>query len=255
MVSKDSFLKSLAPNLSQILLLVLSVVAAFYIGRLSAEVKMYREGLQLNNPNAAGQPTQPGQQPQAEPYQPIDPGVFVFPSEQDHIRGDGSANIAIVEYSDFDCPFCQQFHETAQQVLDEYPGEVFWVYRHYPLEQLHPDAMNKSVASECVYQQGGDEAFWGFADRVFESGSGVPLNETSLQEHASALGLNAAQLLSCYNNRETENVVTEDLQEGTTAGVRGTPGNYIVNMETETAIPLQGAEPFSNVVNVIEMVQ
>lgn len=254
MTTKNKFLKSLIPNFFQVLLLIISVVAAFYIGRLSAEVKFYREGLQAGAFNNAAGQNQPSQ-PQPEPYQPIDPSTFVFPSEEDHIRGDSSANIAIVEYSDFDCPFCGKFHETAIEVLDEYDGEVFWVYRHFPLEQLHPDAANKAIASECAAQLGGNDAFWAFADEIFLNYSGTDLNDSSLQELASAAGVNASQLISCVDDQETADLVTEDFEDGTTAGVRGTPGNYVVNLETQKVIPLRGAEPFENVKNVIGLVQ
>jgi len=88
-------------------------------------------------------------------------------SEKDHVRGNRSAKIKLVEYSDFECPFCQRFHLTAKQVLDEYGNDVAWVYRHFPLDQLHPKARPTAEASECVYELGGDEAFWKFTDEVF----------------------------------------------------------------------------------------
>lgn len=87
---------------------------------------------------------------------------------KDHIQGDAKAPVKIVEYSDLDCPYCKQFHVTMNLVMEEYgkQGKVAWVFRHFPLEQLHPDAPRKAQASECVAELGGQQAFWTFVDRV-----------------------------------------------------------------------------------------
>jgi len=91
-------------------------------------------------------------------------------TEADHIRGAVNAPIKIVEYSDFDCAFCARFHQTMKAIVAKYPGdEVAWVYRHFPLEQLHPNAATVALASECVADLGGDEAFWTFADTYLAS--------------------------------------------------------------------------------------
>ena len=89
--------------------------------------------------------------------------------DSDHIRGNRNAQVLLIEYSDFECPFCIRFHPTAQQLKDEYGNDLAWVYRHYPLDQLHPYARPAAVASECVTEIGGEEAFWKFADEVFSS--------------------------------------------------------------------------------------
>lgn len=95
--------------------------------------------------------------PKTNDYTPV--------TEDDHLRGDIDAEIMIIEYSDFDCPFCKRFHETMLSVIEKYPAnEVAWVYRHFPLEQLHPNAPAVALASECVADLGSDAAFWKFAD-------------------------------------------------------------------------------------------
>ena len=86
----------------------------------------------------------------------------------EHVRGSKSPSLYLIEYSDFECPFCQRFHPTVIQVLDEY-SEVALVYRHFPLEQLHPYAKPAAIASECITELGGNDAFWKFADEVFGS--------------------------------------------------------------------------------------
>jgi protein-disulfide isomerase len=88
-------------------------------------------------------------------------------SGDDYVRGPANARITIVEYSDFDCPFCQQFHMTMNEIMKAYPNDVRWVYRHFPLVQLHPNAENVARVSECVRNAGGAEKFWEFADEYF----------------------------------------------------------------------------------------
>lgn len=89
-------------------------------------------------------------------------------SGEDHILGDlNKAEIIIVEYSDLDCPFCKVFHSTMHQVVEKNEGKVAWVYRHYPITQLHPDAFRKAEETECAWELGGNEAFWKYADKVF----------------------------------------------------------------------------------------
>lgn len=85
----------------------------------------------------------------------------------EHYRGAANAKIVLVEYSDFECPFCQRFHPTMVQLLEEYPQDVAWVYRHYPLS-FHPSAQKAAEASECVAKLADNETFWSFADSLYE---------------------------------------------------------------------------------------
>ena len=91
--------------------------------------------------------------------------------DNDHLLGNKDAKIVIVEYSDTECPFCKQFHETLHRIYDEYgaDGKVAWVYRHFPLEQLHPKAPKEAEALECAAEQGGNDTFWKFTDMVYQT--------------------------------------------------------------------------------------
>ncbi|MDZ4231730.1 MAG: DsbA family protein, partial [Candidatus Pacearchaeota archaeon] len=109
-------------------------------------------------------------------------------TDQDHIRGNSSAEVTIIEYSDLECPFCKQFHPTMQQVLSEYGDKVRWVYRHFPLDQIHPQARPGAEASECVAEQKGDEGFWTFADYVFDNQARI--GSALFREAAGAAGAN-----------------------------------------------------------------
>ncbi len=85
----------------------------------------------------------------------------------DHIVGSPNAPIIIVEYSDSDCPYCQRFHTTMHQIKDAYGDKVAWVYRHYPLDRLHPKSRMEAVASECVAKLSDDATFWKYLDAMF----------------------------------------------------------------------------------------
>ena len=88
--------------------------------------------------------------------------------DTDHIKGDPTtAKITIIEYSDFECPFCARFHPVLERVVSESNGSIAWVYRQFPLTQIHQNAMDRVIASECVAQLKGNDAFWKYADLLF----------------------------------------------------------------------------------------
>ena len=87
-------------------------------------------------------------------------------TEDDHIKGPIDAPIKIVEYSDFDCPFCGRFHDSMNQVVEQ-NDDVVWAYRHFPLDQLHPNARTIAQISECIAMMEGNDAFWAFTDGYF----------------------------------------------------------------------------------------
>lgn len=96
----------------------------------------------------------------------FNPEEFVAISEEDHVRGNSEASVIIVEYSDYECSFCTRFHTSMKQILEEYGDQVAWVYRHYPLTQLHPNAVLASQAGECAAELGGNDAFWQLSDAL-----------------------------------------------------------------------------------------
>lgn len=104
----------------------------------------------------------------------VDPEDMVWNGTEvdadEHLQGAADARIILTEYSDYDCPFCGRVHPTLQALQGNSNGEIAWAYRHLPLESIHPDALPKAVASECIAQLGGNEAFWDFTDTAFTSG-------------------------------------------------------------------------------------
>ncbi len=153
-------------------------------------------------------------------------------SEKDHIRGNPDAPVTIVEYSDFQCPFCARFHPTVQQILEDYPDQVRWVYKHFPLDSIHSEARPSAEASECAAEQG---KFWEFADGLFENQS--RLGSNLYKEIASKIGLNIGQFENCVSSRKYKDKVEADYQEGIKAGVTGTPGSFVNGEKIPGAVP------------------
>lgn len=164
-------------------------------------------------------------------------------AERDHIFGSQDALVSLIEYSDYECPYCKRFHKTAKQVVVSYNGTVNWVYRHYPLSFHNPGAQKQAEASECSAQLGGNEAFWSFSDRVFErtrsGGKGFPLDR--LVPLAEEIGLDGQAFRDCLDGGQMVARVQEDFDEGNRIGVRGTPANILINNKTGEVKLVRGA--------------
>ncbi|MBT6034559.1 MAG: DsbA family protein [Candidatus Jacksonbacteria bacterium] len=170
-------------------------------------------------------------------------------NDQDHIRGDVDAPITLVEYSDYECSFCGRFHPTAQKLVAEYPNEVRWVYRHFPLTSIHAQARPSAIAAECVAREKGEDAFISFTDAMFANQR--TLGRSLYIQEATALGVNQSTFETCLDNEETSAKVDADYQSGITAGVNGTPGNFIIASDGEV-IAIPGAQPFEVVKSVVD---
>jgi len=179
-------------------------------------------------------------------------------TKNDHIRGDIKAPIKIIEYSDFECPFCKRFHEdTMQKVMEEYgeSGQVAWVFRQFPLDQLHPvKAKLEAATSECVAEIGGNDAFWAFADRFFEL---TPSNnrtdvDTVLPQIISELGLSQSAIDECVASGKFDQHIQDDIDNAIATGGRGTPWSIVVT-EDGKQFPLNGAQPFAAVQSLIDI--
>jgi len=164
-------------------------------------------------------------------------------SGNEHIRGNKDASVKIIEFSDYQCPYCQKHHGTMQQVMDEYDGQVAWIYKHFPLDSIHPNARPAAEASECVWEQKGDEGFWEFTDAVFTNQSQI--DPSFYEEWAQEQGLDMEQFDDCVSSRKYRDKVEADYQEGLKAGVKGTPANFI------NGISVSGAVPYSSMQQII----
>ena len=174
--------------------------------------------------------------------------VKVVTTGADHIMGSTDFGVYIIEYSDFECPFCQRFHPTVQQALDEYDGKVAWVYRHYPLTFIHSKAQEAAESSECVAELGGNDAFWEFTGLVFEDS---PNTLSNLSELAVEVGVNQAEFEECVESERYKDLVQEQLDAGTAAGITGTPGTVVVNANGDTWL-VPGAVPYESLKDTID---
>ncbi len=174
-------------------------------------------------------------------------------TDADYIRGNPNAPIMIVEYSDYDCPYCKNFHETMNMVMEEYgvDGKVAWVYRQFPLAQLHPNAPRISEAAYCVGELGGDDAFWKFSDLVFEERElREQTNMTRLPEFAEKAGVNRSAFNTCLDSGKYTDAVTASLKSGVDAGAQGTPHSIV--MVGDQKAPINGAQPYPVVKQMID---
>ncbi|MFO0814124.1 MAG: DsbA family protein [Gemmatales bacterium] len=198
------------------------------------------------NPVPPSVPAQPKEPEAVQNLPPID-------LKQEHYRGDPNASIAIIEYSDFECPFCKRHHSTMQQLMTQYPKDVLWIYRHYPLG-FHANAQKEEEAVDCAADQGGNDAFWKLADIIFEkttsNGTGFPLDQ--LPVAAKQIGLDAARFQSCLDNNTFADHVKSVMADGSALGITGTPGNVVVNRKTQENKLLSGALPFEQFQAVID---
>jgi protein-disulfide isomerase len=166
--------------------------------------------------------------------------------ERDHIFGNPEAEISLIEYSDFECPYCKRFHPTAKEIVKSYAGRVNWVYRHFPLDFHNPVAQKKAEASECAAELGGNDAFWKYSDRLYQRTrsniKGFPI--TKLTPLAVEIGLDEKQFQACLDSGRHAARIQEDIDNGTRSGISGTPGNILLNNNTGAARLKPGALPF-----------
>ena len=155
-------------------------------------------------------------------------------------KGSPSAPIEMIEFSDFQCPFCLRADPIVQQVLKTYGDRIHFVYRHYPLPN-HPNARPAAEAAACANEQG---KFWPYHDRLFANPA--KLSGADLKQHAAELGLNTAQFNACVDSHKFKSEVDADVRDGEQAGVNGTPA-FFINGRT-----ISGAQPYDVFKKIID---
>ncbi len=168
--------------------------------------------------------------------------------KDDHIVGNVDAKIIVLEYSDTECPFCKVFHSTMQKVIDNSDNNVAWVYRHFPIDSLHKKAFKEAIATECAGDQGGEEAFWEYINRVFEitpSNDGLEVEE--LSNIAQYVGLDTTIFETCLESGKFKAKIEADMAAGAKDGANGTPFSLIIK-DGKVVDTINGAEPYETVV-------
>ena len=159
----------------------------------------------------------------------------------DPALGAASAPVTIVEFSDFQCPFCQRVAPTLKRVRETYGDKVRIVWKDYPLTQIHPEAFKAGEAAHCAGEQG---KFWEYHDRLFANQQALQVD--SLKAYAADLGLDAAKFNSCLDSSKYGDRVREGVAQGTRLGVNSTPTVYI------NGRMLSGAHPYETFAAIID---
>lgn len=158
-------------------------------------------------------------------------------TDSDHVRGDlKKAKVVLVEYSDYECPFCSRHHPTMVDIAEKYGDDVAWVYRHFPLS-FHPEAKPAALAAECADEQG---KFWEYTDALFENQD--KLGDDFYVEVANTLGLNESEFTDCLESEEYASVITADQASGRAAGVSGTPATFVNGQLVSGAVSAETLE-------------
>ena len=190
-----------------------------------------------------------GQASQADTNQPAAEGeiqqVTRYPvtEDGDPSYGPADAPITIIEFSDFECPYCQRWHEEVwKKLVVAYPSQIRLVYRDFPLYSIHPNAGPAANAAECANEQG---KYWEFHDLLFSGGE--KLGEAAYQTYASALNMDLPSFQQCLDENRYEAEVTADFEYASSLGISSTPTFFI------NGVALIGAQPFEVFQEVIEL--
>ena len=213
------------------------VVLAFAVGILVGYVAWGRG----TTVTAAAPVQQPSGQVVEAPQPTQAPVRYDIPTEGYPSLGPEDAKIVIVEFSDFQCPFCRRFHDdTYQALLDAYPGQIRFVYRNLPLTSIHPNAMPAAVASLCANDQ---NKYWEFHEKLFSSET---LDEATYIQYATDLGLDVETFTACLTSGSHDEFIQQDMNFSLDLGVQSTP-TFFVN-----GLAIVGAQPLSNFQQLID---
>ena len=162
--------------------------------------------------------------------------------DDDPIRGPEDAPITIIEFSDYECPYCRKWHaEVYGRLFEDYPDQVRMVYRDFPLFSIHPSAVPAAEAANCAYEQ---DSFWEFHEKLF--GMELALSADAYQQYAQDLGLDVDAFNECVETRRYRDEVQADYAYASELGVRSTPTFFI------NGIALVGAQPYEVFQQVID---
>ena len=224
-------------------LIITLIIAAFFLGSLTNKVSTMEKNtapsIAAGDVNASPAPTAATKKPKAV-------------SASDHIRGNVAAKVTLIEYSDFECPFCKNFEPTLSDLFKTYGDKIRLVYRHYPLP-FHQNAEKEAEASECVANIGNNDAFWKFSDAIYSrttsNGTGFALD--ALGPLATEAGVDQQQFQNCLDSGKYAQLIKDSTAEGSAAGVSGTPSTFIIDAKGNSQLVV-GAQPIDAFKTVID---
>lgn len=188
---------------------------------------------------AAAQPQ--AQQPQPSAVAASKDDILAF-IDTAYVDGASDADVTILEFSDFQCPYCKRFStaKTLETVLTKYEGKVNKIFAHFPLS-FHPLAQKAAEGAECVGEQAGAEAFYSFGEKLFAETT--PDKDTILKVAATIDGVDAKKVESCMDEGKFAQKVKDQMAFGAKLGVTGTPGSIVFNHKTGETQKVSGAVP------------
>ncbi|MFA5128691.1 MAG: thioredoxin domain-containing protein [Patescibacteria group bacterium] len=184
-----------------------------------------------NNTNAVVNVNQPvANEPTEVSYTPV-PAV----TSDDHVKGSANAKVTLIEYSDFECPYCANHKKTTDQIMENYGDKVRVVFRHYPLS-FHANAQKAAEASECAAEQG---KFWEMYDKIFAANEAGTMGVDKWKAEAKNLGLNTKKFNECLDSGKYASKIAAEEEEGLAAGVEGTPATFVNGELVSGAVPYE----------------
>jgi protein-disulfide isomerase len=222
-------------NITYVLFFLL-IIASFLLGVLYTKVQYLEKGVTINAANNNNDNNYVADVPQ-QPTGPVDVDEGSLP-----VLGNKDAKANLIVFSDFQCPFCEQFYtDVLPQLKTNYidTGKAKLAFRHYPLSQIHPNAQKAAEASECANEQ---DKFWDYHDILFKNQQEwSPLEKDAVQtkftEYATTLGLDGGSFSECLSSGKMADKVKADLDAGNNAGVQGTPATFVNGMLVSGAVP------------------
>jgi protein-disulfide isomerase len=170
--------------------------------------------------------------------------------DTDLMTGNKKASVILVEYSDSECPFCAQLHPTIKKIQAEYASKLGFVYRYFPLTQIHPNSFEEARAIHCVGKSSDADKRQAYIDQMFDykfQKQNMTLAKGQKESMAKAIGINDAQFTACMQSQESSDAITASIQDGVTAGVQGTPATFVLikNRKGYEVVSLvDGARPY-----------
>ena len=247
-LSKSTF------NILIIGVIVASVGFSFLIGFMVGTETAYPEKIFIQDAKNVIDPQSVQSSAQSSTQKQTTP--ILVSVDDDPMRGDPNAPITMIEFSDFQCPFCLKFHtQTLALIQKDYidTGKVNFVYRDFPIQAIHPNAVPAALAAECADDQG---MFWEYHDNLFDNqqnwgGLATASAVNTFKQYAAELGLDAVEFDACLDSGKYVDEIRNDLQAGQSYGVTGTPGFFIGN-DKIGYVNVSGAQPYSVFERVID---
>ena len=175
----------------------------------------------------------------------------------DHVLGSPDARVLVVEYSDTECSFCKQFHSTMLRIMREYATleRISWVYRHFPIEEIHSKAPKEAEALECAGELGGNAKFWEYTNKLYEiTPSDDKLDPKELTNIAKQVGLSSEKFDTCLESGQYAPRVEIDVNNAKEMGAVGTPYSVLIDTKTGEHYPIEGAYPYLQLKQAIDLI-